>query len=72
MKITKFVLPAAILMAGLIVSSSPTQAKPEFTRKEKKPCTFCHVDAKAAPKELNDAGKYYTDHGMSLEGYKAK
>ncbi len=59
-------------MAGLIVSSSPTQAKPEATRKEKKPCSFCHVDAKAAPKELKDAGKYYKDHGSSLEGYKGK
>jgi hypothetical protein len=30
------------------------------------------VDAKKAPKELNDAGKYYQDHGLSLDGYKGK
>jgi len=44
-------------------------AKPEYTKKEGKACTFCHV--KAGSKELNDAGKYYQEHNHSLEGYKA-
>jgi hypothetical protein len=29
------------------------------------------VDAKAKPKELNEAGKYYKENKNSLEGYKA-
>ncbi len=60
-----------ILMGGVMVWSSPSHAKAEYTKKEKKACTFCHVDAKKAPKDLNDAGKYYKDHGLSLEGYKS-
>jgi hypothetical protein len=75
MKIIKFVLPAlpaVLLMAGVFALSSPSHAKPEYTKKEKKACAFCHVDAKKAPKELNDAGKYYQDHGLSLDGYKGK
>ena len=44
-------------------------AKPEYSKKEGKPCTFCHV--KAGSKDLNDAGKYYKEHDHSLEGYKA-
>jgi len=44
-------------------------AKPEYAKKEGKPCTFCHV--KMGSKELNDAGRYYKEHNHSLEGYKA-
>jgi len=66
----KFGLPLAVLSAGLMMTSSLSYAKPEFTKKEKKPCTFCHV--KAGKKDLNDAGKYYKDHNFSLEGYTPK
>jgi hypothetical protein len=65
----KYVLPAAILLAGFVVSSTSSYAKPEFTKATKKPCTFCHVDAKAKPKELTEAGKYFKEHNHSLEGY---
>jgi len=44
-------------------------AKPEYTKKEGKACTFCHV--KMGSKDLNDAGKYYQQHNHSLEGYQA-
>jgi hypothetical protein len=44
-------------------------SKPEYSKKEGKPCTFCHPPGKF--KELTDAGKYYKDHDHSLEGYKA-
>ena len=56
----------ALLM--LLVSISWGLAKPEFTKKEGKPCTFCHPAGKF--KELTDAGKYYKEHHYSLEGYK--
>jgi hypothetical protein len=70
MKLVKFVVPAFVLVTGLLISSSMSFAKPEDTKKTKKPCTFCHVSAKGG-KELTDAGKYYKDK-KSLEGYEAK
>ncbi|MCC6859234.1 MAG: hypothetical protein IT158_11770 [Bryobacterales bacterium] len=63
----KFALPATILAAGLLATTA-SYAKPEYTKKEKKGCVFCHVSAKS--KELNDAGKYYQEK-KTLEGYKA-
>ena len=66
----KFVVPASLLIAGFAALTSTSYAKPEYTKTEKKACAFCHVDSKAKPKELTDAGKYYHDHNHSLEGYK--
>lgn len=45
---------------GLILSGFGTTlmlGKAEYTKTEKKACTFCHV--KAGSKELNDVGKCY-------------
>ena len=64
----KYALPAAILLGGFIVGSTVSYGKPEYTKATKKACTFCHVDFKAKPKDLTDAGKYYKEH-QSLEGY---
>ena len=67
----KFIAPAVILAAGFVALTTQVSfAKPEYTKAEKKPCAFCHVDSKAKPKELNDAGTYYKEHNNSLEGYK--
>jgi hypothetical protein len=66
----KYAIPMLVLLAGVLVSSTLSYAKPEYTKKEKKGCTYCHVTAKS--KELNDAGKYYKDHDHSLEGYQPK
>ena len=49
-------------------AGKPSLAKLEFGKKESKACTYCHV--KTGSKELNEAGKYYKEHGNSLEGYK--
>ena len=69
MRTLKVVIPAGIFLTGLLVSTSSLSfAKPEYSKKEKKPCTACHV--KAGSKDLNDAGKYYKEHDHSLEGYK--
>ena len=65
----KFVIPVLALGLCVLVNSTISSAKPEYTKKEKKGCTFCHVTAKS--KELNDAGQYYKDHNHSLEGYKS-
>lgn len=62
----KVALPMAILAAGLIVSTPFSFGKAEYTKKEKKACTYCHVAN--GKKELNDVGKCYAEHGHSLEG----
>ncbi|HML17573.1 MAG TPA: hypothetical protein VK419_11125 [Bryobacteraceae bacterium] len=71
LKILKSMIPVAALAAGLAgglwMGAIPTQAKPDYSKKEKKGCTYCHVAA--GKKELNDAGKYYGEHNHSLEGY---
>jgi len=72
MKILKYTAPAAIVMGGLLLSTVSSYGKPEFTKQTKKGCTFCHVDAKAKPKELKEAGKYFKEHNHSLEGYEGK
>lgn len=69
MRLLKFSIPALVLILGLTFSTATSFAKVEYSKKEKKGCTFCHV--KAGSKDLNDAGKYYKDHSHSLEGYKA-
>jgi hypothetical protein len=61
------IVPIIGLIAGLWIGAKPSVAKPEYAKKEKKACTFCHVAA--GKKELNDAGKYYQDHNHSLDGY---
>ena len=70
MNIAKFAIPALILISSLAITSTSSFAKPEYTKKEKKACAFCHVTATS--KELNEAGKYYKEHNNSLEGYKPK
>lgn len=68
MKTARFLFPALVLTAGLLVNTSASFGKAEYAKKEKKGCTFCHV--KAGSKDLNDAGNYYKAHNNSLDGYK--
>jgi hypothetical protein len=42
---------------------------PEITKKEKKPCAYCHPSV--GKPDLNEAGKYYKMH-RTLEGYVEK
>jgi hypothetical protein len=65
----KFVRTSFLVLLALIVVASLGLSKAEFAKKEGKPCTFCHPAGKF--KELTDAGKYYKEHNLSLEGYKA-
>ncbi len=69
MRKRKYALPLFIFVGGLICTTSASFGKAEYTKKEKKPCAFCHVTATS--KELNDAGKYYKEK-KTLDGYKAK
>lgn len=60
---------ALLLVLAVVVMAPLGRSKPEFTKKEGKPCAFCHPGGKV--KELTEAGKYYKEHKYSLEGYKA-
>ncbi|MCX6619738.1 MAG: hypothetical protein NTY38_01395 [Acidobacteria bacterium] len=65
----KFAVPALALFAGLLLNSSLSFAKKEYTAKEKKACIFCHKTA--APKdgkELTPAGVYYGKN-KTMKGY---
>jgi len=66
----KFALPILVLCGSALLVTSTSYAKPEFTKSTKKACVFCHVDSKAKPKELTEAGKFYKEHNNSLDGYK--
>ncbi len=69
MKLIRYILPALVVVAGLVISTTSSYGKAEYTKKEKKPCITCHV--KNGAKELNDAGKYY-EKNKTLEGFKEK
>jgi hypothetical protein len=64
MRAMKVALPAAILTAGFLLCTTATYGKPEYSKKEKLSCTYCHV--KAGAKDLNDTGKCYKDGDHSL------
>jgi hypothetical protein len=65
MKRLRLLLPVATLMAAFLASSGISFATKEMGKKEKKPCTTCHV--KTGQKDLNDVGKYYKEK-KTLEG----
>jgi len=67
----KVVVPAVILLGGFLICSTASYGKAEYMKATKKPCAYCHVDSKAKPKELTDAGKYYGEH-KTLDGYVEK
>jgi len=64
MRAIKVALPAAILMAGFLLCTSATYGKPEYAKKEKQGCVYCHV--KTGAKDLNDTGKCYGKNEHSL------
>jgi len=75
MRAMKLVVPAIVVMTGILVCTTATYGKPDYAKKEKKNCVFCHakVEAKEAmSKNLTEAGKYYASHDHSLDGYVEK
>ena len=70
MRTVKVVVPLMVLVVGLSISSWISYAKPEYTKKEKKACVYCHV--KATSKQLNDIGRCYKDNNHSLAGCDSK
>jgi len=75
MRALKLVIPAALVMTSFLVFTTASYGTQEYSKKEKKACTFCHgkIEAKEGmPKNLTDAGKYYKEHSHSLDGYAPK
>ena len=67
--LVRLIVPVGIVAAGLFFSAATSWAVPEFARKTKKECSFCHPPDSW---NLTEAGKYYREHKYSLEGYKPK
>lgn len=59
-----------LTLTGLVIllNGNAAQAFPAFSTKEKKPCSYCHVNPKGAGKR-NAAGEWYKKHGLSFAGY---
>jgi len=81
MRAMKLVVPAFLIMAGFLICTTASYGTPDYSKKEKKACTFCHTKMEPGTKEgkneamvknLNDAGKYYKSHDHKLEGYTGK
>ena len=66
----KYVVPAFVLAAGLLMTHSAGFAKPADMKKTGQKCTVCHVSAKGG-KDLTAVGKYYKEKG-TLDGYKGE
>lgn len=64
----QMILPTAILATGVLLSTTRGWSKPEYSRKTKKECSFCHPPDSW---KLTEAGNYYREHHYSLDGYKA-
>jgi hypothetical protein len=65
------ILGLVALAGGMFLNLSYSFAKTEYTKKEKKACTFCHKSKAAkdaSNDDLNEAGEYYKKH-KTLEGF---
>jgi len=69
-RILYFLIPPALAMGVLIMTTNVSMATTAYTKKEGKSCTFCHTAA--GKKDLNDVGKCYAEHNHSLEGCEPK
>jgi hypothetical protein len=65
----RWVAPLIVLAAGLLVATKSISAKPDYTRRTRMECEFCHPPNS---RDLNEAGRYYQEHKNSLAGYKPK
>jgi len=75
MRILKIIATVIIgILVGFLMFTSAPVAKQEYTKKEKKPCTYCHTSKNPkdySDKDLSEAGKYYKEKG-TLKGYQEK
>lgn len=64
-KILHGAVPAIVLLSGFLLRPTPTVARPDYTRRTKQECSYCHPPGGW---RLNDAGEYFEKH-RSLNGY---
>jgi hypothetical protein len=63
-----WIAPVLVLLAGALILPQHGAAKPNYTKKERKACEFCHVGSWDSGK-YSKPGEYYQVH-HSLQGYK--
>jgi hypothetical protein len=71
MKGLKVAIPTAVVLAGFLTCTSISFGTPEYSKREKKGCTYCHAQVKPTDKELmlknlNATGTCYKDNDHSL------
>jgi len=64
-KILHGAVPAIVLLSGFLLRPTSTAARPDYTRRTKQECSYCHLPGGW---RLNDAGEYFEKH-RSLNGY---
>lgn len=58
-----------VALVGLALDGrQEANAFPPFSKKENKPCSFCHVNPKGGGPRT-EAGNYYKAHNLSFAGY---
>ena len=66
----KLLAPSTILLTGFVLCTSSVYGTPEYAKKEKKACTYCHgkmvSDKAEMAKNLNDTGNCYKSNDHSL------
>jgi hypothetical protein len=67
-KLFKILIALAILSFSMVSLST---AKMEYSKKEGKPCKYCHSGVPPSAKNLNDTGKCYQTNKHSLAKCKA-
>jgi hypothetical protein len=76
MRATKLVIPSVILLGGFVVCTTSMFGTPEYSKKEKKSCTACHVKVSGEKaemnKNLNATGTCYKDNDHSLAKCESK
>jgi hypothetical protein len=65
-RLVLLIAPTGVLMAALFFDARASVARPDYTRKTKKECQYCHPPDSF---QLTEAGKYYRDH-RTLDGYR--
>ena len=71
----RLILPAAILVGGILFCTTASYGTAEYAKTTKKTCTYCHEktvgDKDVMSKNLTAAGKYYKEK-KTLDGYVEK
>ena len=59
---------ALALVLGVMAVGRIAEASPDYTKKERKKCVYCH-DGGWTSGKLTAAGRYFLAHNRSLKGF---